>query len=508
MPASAWWKRLQRVLRTGLLLGLAAWTLQGTFAQDNEGEGDDNEEAPPPPWESPDSQVAPPFDAPPLPEDAQASEGAEQEAGQESMTPEQRRQAKQAEIEQRRQAKLAAKEARAEAKVERKQRKKAEKERKRRQKEEEALSKPARLVKFDPEIQIKHVWSAGIGGGLSKHFGRIAPAILADRVFIADAYGLVEARNRFDGSRLWQARVGKKKRVRILATSDRSSLTGGVGAGEGMVLIGTTRGEVIALDVGDGSELWRVVLSSEILAPPVAGDGVVVAHTGDGRIVALEPTDGSTRWTYDIQVPILSLRGTATPKIMGGRVYAAFSTGTMAAIDVESGAPVWEQRIMLPEGRSELERIVDIDGTPVILADATFAASYQGQLKAMHTANGTVAWERQASTHLDLAVGYAQVYVVSEDDIIMAVNQTDSSTAWEYEGLRNRRLTSPLTFGNYVLVGDGKGYLHALAQSDGRPVGRLKLGGGLRSNLVEVDDILYVFSNKGRLHALEIQRIE
>ena len=334
-----------------------------------------------------------------------------------------------------------------------------------------ATDKPEPLPVFEPEVWVDRVWETRVGRGLGGKYLRITPAVIADLVYVADAYGRVEARNRFSGQLVWSARVGDPDAPPFYEVWDRRDpafVTGGVGAGGGRVLVGTTRGEIVALDAADGSELWRSEVSSEVLAPPVAADDVVIAQTGNGRLLALEAEDGAQRWSYDTQVPILSLRGTATPLAFGGLVFAGFATGKVAAVEAGTGAPLWEQRIMLPQGRSELDRLVDVDSSPVIGRALLFSVGYQGRLKAIRVQNGAVIWERDASSYLDLAEGYGNVYVVSDDDTITAVNQNDATVVWEQAGLRHRKLTSPLAFGNYLLVGDDQGYLHVLAQSDGR----------------------------------------
>ena len=369
-------------------------------------------------------------------------------------------------------------------------------------------SEPAELVEFTAEAVVKRLWQAKVGNGLGRKYLRLTPVVVADRVVAADGYGQVVAVDRFTGKRIWSARIGEPDGVgfRIWDRRDPAFVTGGVGAGEGLVLLGTTRGEVIALAIADGKELWRARVSSEVLSPPVADDGVVLAQTADDRLFALEAEDGAQRWAFDSQVPLLTLRGTATPLVAGGRVFAGFGDGHVFAMDLASGAPVWNHRVMLPQGRTELDRIVDVDGTPVLAAGLLYAASYQGRLKALRATDGQPVWELAASTHLDLATGYGQIYVVEQGDIVVAVGQDTAAEVWRQEGLRNRGLTSPRAFGNYLVVGDSEGYIHVLAQSDGRMVARGKLGKGLRSPFAEVGGVVYALSNDGRLAALEIKR--
>ncbi|MEC9252050.1 MAG: outer membrane protein assembly factor BamB [Pseudomonadota bacterium] len=366
------------------------------------------------------------------------------------------------------------------------------------------------LVSFEKEADIVRLWSASVGKGLGRKYLRLAPALAGDRIFAADAYGAVEARNRFDGAVIWTSRIGAVAgfaRYKFWDRKDPSFVTGGVGTGNGLIFLGTTAGEIVALNISDGSEVWRIDVSSEVLAPPIGQRDTVVLQTSDGKLVALEHSNGAKRWTFDTQVPILTLRGTATPVLEREVVFAGFSTGMIAAVDLKTGAPVWEQRVMLPQGRSELERMVDVDGSPLYSGNMVYAVSYQGRLKAIRASDGAVVWEIEASSYLDPAEGYGQVYVVTDKDVIMAVDQQQGQIVWQQEGLRNRVLSSPLAFGNYIVVADDQGYVHVIAQSDGRFVARRKIGGGgARSAMVQRDGTVYVQTNKGRLVALEIRR--
>lgn len=371
---------------------------------------------------------------------------------------------------------------------------------------------PAKLVKFAAEAEVRKLWSVSIGSGLSDKWLMLSPAVDGTHVYAADAFGIVEARNLRDGKALWETRIGRAGargllNFSVFTSSDTTLISGGVGVGDGLVLVGTSQGQVVALDQVNGQEVWRADVSSEVVASPVTNGDIVAVQTVDGQLAALDAETGESRWRYDVQVPILTLRGTAAPVIVGDVVLAGFSSGKIAALGAERGELRWEQRIMLPQGRTELERIVDVDTTPLVTGSLIFAASYQGRLKRVRLADGDLEWEREVSTYRDLAQGYGQVYVVNESDEILAYDMNSSDLAWTQSGLRLRRLTSPVTFGNYLVVADGEGYLHVLAQSDGRFIARIKLGaGGFRSRIVAFDDGLLALGNSGRLFSLDIVR--
>ncbi|MEM7217976.1 MAG: outer membrane protein assembly factor BamB [Pseudomonadota bacterium] len=367
--------------------------------------------------------------------------------------------------------------------------------------------KPTPLARIDAEVRVKRLWSASVGRGVGRKFIALRPAILADRVYAADAYGLVAAFDRFKGKRLWQVRIGDPdgNGARFWDRRDPAFVSGGTGAGGGLVFIGTTAGDVIALDAGDGSEFWRIQVGTEVVAPPVFDDGRLFVQTIDGRLLARDAEDGSAIWAFDIPVPILTLRGTATPVVEDEIVYTGFANGMLVALNARNGERLWQHRVRLPQGRSELQRMADVDASPLVDGPLIYAISHNGNIVGVRRQDGRPLWQREYASHKDLATGYSQLYLVDERDEVVALDTQTAEDAWTQEGLVNRKLSAPLAFSNYLLIGDDQGYLHVLAQSDGRFIGRVKLGSGLRSNLVENDGVVYAYGNGGSLIALEIE---
>ena len=371
-------------------------------------------------------------------------------------------------------------------------------------------TKPAKLVDFDAEVNVQRQWKAKVGKGLGKKYIRLQPLVTADRVIAADGYGVVVAFDRFTGKEIWRQQADQVERRtsglnRIMDRSDGGFVSGGVGGGEGLVLIGTTRGDVIALSVTDGSLRWRSYLGSEIGSKPSAIQGRVFAQTIDGELVALDAETGEKIWSYSSQVPLLTLRGTAAPVAQRDVVYAGFSSGKVVALRTSNGEPIWDQRIMLPEGRSELDRIVDVDSAPLVVNGAVFAQAYQGRMMQIGARDGRPRWEVEISSFLDLAEGYDQVYAVEEKDTVTAVDQARGEIVWQHQVLARRGLTPPLAYSNYLVVGDADGYLHVMAQRDGRMMGRARVSRkGLRTPFSLADGMFYVLDNAGGLHAYKI----
>ena len=363
---------------------------------------------------------------------------------------------------------------------------------------------PMPLPEIRAEVDLKREWSASIGKGLGDRFARLTPALLADLIIAADAYGTVAAYDRFTGKRRWSTRIeatdegfgfgfGPKR--------DAAFVTAGVAAGEGIAVVGTANGEVVALDAANGRLLWRVAISSEAEGRPAIGDGLVYVCATDGRLTALDVLSGKARWNHDSQVPVLTLRGGGVVRYEDGVVYAPFANGKLVAIDGEDGEILWEHRMSLSQGRSELDRIIDVDSGATVLGRFIYSVNYNGNLKSLRRSDGSSVWEMKVSSFQPVATGYGNVYVVDDEDALIAVDQREASVLWRQENLLRRGLTAPTTASSYLAVGDSEGYVHLLAQSDGRLVGRAKAGRGLFSPFLFADGLLYCYDDGGRLSA-------
>ena len=351
---------------------------------------------------------------------------------------------------------------------------------------------PAELVDFDELVELKEVWSEDIGSGQDERYTKLIPAISGDRIYATDIEGNVQALDRLNGDDIWEAELD-------------APVSGGVGAGFGLVLVGTYAGEVIALDQASGEERWRAELSSEVLSAPQTNGDVVVAQTLDGKLYALDAASGEQRWSYDNPLPVLTLRGTATPVVTETMVFAGFASGKVLAIDAKTGLLRWEQRVALAQGRSELERVVDIDGSPLLVGDILYTGSYQGRVMALNRGSGRGIWVKQASTHQDLSAGGGKLYVALANDHVVAYEAGNGQALWTNDQLVRRAITAPQAFGGYVAVADFEGYVHVMSQSDGRFVARDKVdGAGVRSAMVTSGELLYVLGNSGELVALKI----
>ncbi|MGH1371257.1 MAG: outer membrane protein assembly factor BamB [Cellvibrionaceae bacterium] len=352
---------------------------------------------------------------------------------------------------------------------------------------------PAELVDFNESADVRALWSDNVGVGAGKDYNLLPAAALNNRIFAADAEGLVIAYDRSSGDEQWEVAL-------------EAPVSSGVGAAGGQIFVGTLRGEVIALDADTGSVQWKAPLSGEVLAPPQGNGSEVVVQTLDGKVFALNADTGEQIWMHDTSVPALTLRGTATPIVTSTSVYAGFATGNIMALDVKDGAVQWEQRVAIAQGRSELERVIDINGAPLLVGDILYSGSYQGRLVALNRSNGRGLWAKQESSFNNLTSGLGYIFVTDADDRVKAYDANNGQLKWENDQLIRRRLSAPQSFGSYVAVADFEGYVHIMNQTDGEFVARRKVdGNGVRSPMLAVGDTLYVYGNGGELEALSVQ---
>jgi outer membrane protein assembly factor BamB len=323
--------------------------------------------------------------------------------------------------------------------------------------EAEAIKKrlePVDLVDFDASLTVTEQWSVAVGSGTDDHYLKLHPVEADGRVYAAEFDGDVIGFTLGGGKQLW-------------STDTDTAVTGGPGVGDGIVVVGSKDGEVTALASDRGVVLWRAQVTSEVLAEPVASSGVVVVRCADGKVFGLDASDGSRRWSYDRLVPTLSLRGYSAPVVSGDLVMIGFDNGRIVALDLLAGKPVWEANVAVPRGRTDLDRIVDIDGDLTVADGVLYVVSYQGRLAAIDISTGEGLWGRDLSSYSGVAVSSDRVYVSDDAGGVWCMDRLDGSAIWKQEGLANRQTSAPAVVGDYIVVGDYEGYVHWLNASDG-----------------------------------------
>ncbi len=317
---------------------------------------------------------------------------------------------------------------------------------------------PDPLVEIKETASSKLLWQTNIGASQDYDF---SPVIEAGYAYVASATGEISKLDAISGKQEWRVNVGE-------------TLSGGVGVGGSLVLVGTQKGIVYAYDIA-GKLQWKSKLSSEILSAPKYFDGLVIVRTGDSHIYGINANDGSRKWVYARTGPALTLRSSAGVIVDGGAVYAGFGGGKLVAVRADNGKLLWEASVAQPKGVTEIERIADITSLPVVDGPLIYAVAYQGRIAAVDRASGRVVWNRDISSLTGLSVEDGRIFVSHAMGSVYALDYTSGKTFWRQAVLKNRQLSAPVAMGNLTAVGDLEGYVHFLSRDDGALASRIKV---------------------------------
>jgi outer membrane protein assembly factor BamB len=319
----------------------------------------------------------------------------------------------------------------------------------------------------------------------------LRPAAMGGSLYVASAKGIIVRVDAATGARQWHVQTG-------------ITLTGGVTAEEGLIVVGGEKGDVLAYGE-DGKLRWKAVATSEVLGPPEVSGGVVVVRGGDGSIAGLDAADGKRKWLYEHALPALVVRGSAGVAVRQGTLYAGFAGGKLVALDVATGAVKWEATLSEPRGTTELERISDITSTPQVDDHEVCAVSYQGRVGCFNLADGNLVWSREFSGDKGLALSEKNLYVVSMEGEVLALDKSTGSSAWKNSQLDKNHTAAPAVLGAYIVVGDKKGVLYAIRREDGSIAARMTTDGSpILAAPLKVDDGLVVQTYSGGLYSVSL----
>jgi outer membrane protein assembly factor BamB len=350
-------------------------------------------------------------------------------------------------------------------------------------------AEPAKLVDFTETAKFDERWHASIDNQGSN---LLQSALSKDAIYTATGKGSLIRLDRTTGKQVWRIQTG-------------IVISGGVASGDGLVLIGGNKGDVLAYDE-DGKLRWKSLVSSEVLSVSQVADGVVLVRSGDGRIAGLNAADGKRMWMYERSTPALVVRSHAGVAINRGVAFAGFAGGKLAAIRIKDGEVIWEAQVSQPSGNTELERISDITSDPIVDDEQVCAISFQGRVACFDKIQGSALWSRDISSDKGIMVLGKYLYLTDSGGSVHSLDKITGSTSWKNGELSLRRTTAPLALGNFVVVGDFEGYLHALKRYDGKFAARIKLeGGAIMDAPIEMDDGVLVQTRGGDMYSLSIK---
>lgn len=354
---------------------------------------------------------------------------------------------------------------------------------------------PKELKDFHATTELDGVWSQGIGS-LSRARYPIQPTISGTTIYAASAEGRVKAIDIDSGKVLWEKQL-------------EQPVSGALTSDSGRLYFGTRNGEVVALDQENGDVAWHARVSSEVLAAPQLNSGLVVVQSVDGALTALDRFTGEQKWIYASSQPALTLRGTGTPRTIEPVSFAGFANGRLAAFDNRNGQQLWDIRVAIPTGRTEVEQLVDLDGQPVLTEDGRlFVTSYNGKIMALDARSGQPIWQREESSYLTPTLVGDFLFTVNAKSDVMALDANTGRVLWQQDALEGRSLTSPLFVDGRIALGDYQGYIHLLDAKSGELAGRAHVGGdGVSVAPVTDGKRLFTLSNAGELVAYDLKDV-
>lgn len=352
---------------------------------------------------------------------------------------------------------------------------------------------PAELVDFEPSASIEKLWDVSIGSGVDQHYLKLYPLVLSDRLVVTDRSGTVEAIDINDGDEIWSVDLDVV-------------ISGGVGGNNQYHVVTSRDGDVFLLDAEKGELKWKVSVSSEVLVPAVILADKVILRTVDGKIIALQLSTGAEQWVYKRDVPALSLRGNSRLLVKDNKIFAGLDSGRIVALN-ETGKTLFDAAVTIPSGKSELERIIDIDGDARFVDSTLYIASFQGSVIAIDVRRGQLIWKRKLSTYSGVEVEASALFSSDERDHIWALDRHNGATLWKMDKLNARRVTRPTAVDDAIVVADEQGYIHLISQYDGRFLARVDAdGSGFIVPPVVVNNRIYALSRDGELMAYQYKK--
>lgn len=365
---------------------------------------------------------------------------------------------------------------------------------------EEDVVKMSPLPKVENQFTPEKVWSTSVGNGVGEFYSNLHPAWADNTVYAADRHGIVKALDAGDGSKKWEVDLAEK--TGFFSKNRSALLSGGVTADGEHVYLGSERAQVYALNSSDGSVAWQIKAAGEVLSRPVVSDGLVLVHTSNGILQGLDQNSGAVKWSVNLDVPALSLRGESAPATAFGAAIVGGDNGRVSAVILNQGQIIWQQRISQPTGATEIDRLADVDMTPIVDNGVVYALAYNGNLSALDLRSGQILWKREIGSVKDMVVDAGRIYLVDQDDRVIALNTEGGVTIWRQSDLLHRILTSPVLYNGYLVVGDSEGYLHWINTTDGRFVAQQEVdSSGFQTEPVVASDKLLIQAKGGEVYA-------
>lgn len=349
------------------------------------------------------------------------------------------------------------------------------------------------LTQYEPEIKLQMIWHETDGSGVDGLALNLVPAVTKDRIIIADHDGMIQARNLLDGELLWEVETDLPISSGPVIDSD-------------LLFVATSKADVLALNTYTGKAVWKHRVSSEVIALPVVIGKYLIVRSADGHDFALDRASGAEVWSIQQDIPALTVRGEGAAVMVEERVIIASANGKLIALNVADGAYIWETSIAIPRGRLEIDRLTDLNGAPVLSKNTLFISSYKSGVSAVIPIDGEVLWQNKVvSATQGLSADQRYLYLSDANSDVWQLDQRNGDAHWKQTDLHQRRLSMPVVYGDYVVVGDFEGYLHWLSKTDGRLLARIEITDEpIVAQPVVIEETLYVYATDGTLAAVQV----
>ena len=358
------------------------------------------------------------------------------------------------------------------------------------------VDQPAKLTEFNATIKTERVWTASVPDKGAKPL-RLGLGLSVDgnRVYAAGRKGEVAAFDLQSGRSLWR-------------TKTKLALSGGPGFGAGLVVVGSTFGDLVALNSADGAIRWKTRLNGEVLSAPAVSEHLIAIRTVDGKLHGISSKDGQELWAQEQQVPRLSLRGTASPVMTGDLVLSGFDNGKVEALNASDGSVAWETTIAPAHGKTELERMDDVDSTVRVSGADVYAIGFQGRISMLALDTGQTWWSHDASSFRPLGLDESSIYISTSDGEVVALRRRTGTELWRQKALLHRRLSAAVEADTSIVTGDYQGYVHWLDKATGALAARASTGKVRISNSpVVVGNMVLVINDAGKISAFRMTPI-
>lgn len=366
---------------------------------------------------------------------------------------------------------------------------------------EEDVVKMSPLPVVQNQFTPSKAWDVSVGSGIGEYYSNLHPAALDGVVYAADRNGRVKALSESDGKEVWSVNLAEK--TGWLSSNLPALLSGGLTVSGGHVYVGSEKAKVFALNTSDGSIAWQTTVAGEALSRPVVSDGLVLIHTSNGQLQGLDEGTGAIKWTVNLDIPSLTLRGESAPATAYGAAIVGGDNGRVSAVLMQKGQMIWQQRISQATGSTEIDRLSDVDTTPVVVNGVVYALVYNGNLAALDLRSGQLIWKRDLGSVNDMIVDSGRIFIVDQNDRVLAVNTDGGVTLWTQSDLLHRLLTAPVLYNGYLVVGDTEGYMHWIDPDNGRFVAQQKVdSSGFQTNPVVAEGKLLIQARDGTLYAI------